>query len=418
MHIHKGLLYQEKNYTKLFTAGIVNGIGDRFNQVAVLGLLLSITGSGLAIGIAFAIRLLPYLIFAPLGGSLADRYPRKRIMIATDITRAVFALLPLFIRDSGDVWIIWLTLFMLAAGEALYAPTRMSALPLVVSKKHLLKVNSLEELMTGIILIIGSLSGGALAVWLGSDTLFLCNSISFLISALLLARLPQLVSKTAAQEQHTNPKPDTSDYSQPKLMAHRHGWAEFKPLLAASPYLQLMLVIYAIWPIGDGIFNILLSVYATKVFHAGDFGIGLMYGALGIGIIAGSALTGRFAGKLKTVAVLTLLAEGICHILISQSASMLIAAGLMVLTAAISSIGGACNQTLLMNIVPENLRGRFMGMLGSLQNTIMGVSMFLSGFLLEILTPRMLGLAGGLFLTVMGTCFTAYYLHFRTSLQT
>lgn len=59
-----------------------------------------------------------------------------------------------------------------------------------------------------------------------------------------------------------------------------------------------------------------------------------------------------------------------------------------------------------------------MGMLGSLQNTIMGVSMFLSGFLLEILTPRMLGLAGGLFLMIMGTCFTAYYLHFRTSLQT
>lgn len=425
MLIRRGLLHQERDYAKLFGAGIVNGIGDHFSQVAVLGLLLSLTGSGLAVGIAFAIRLIPYLVFAPLGGWLADRFSKKRLMIATDLIRAVFALLPLFVKDAGDIWIIWLAMFLLSAGEALYAPTRMSAIPLLVRKEHLLKVNSLEELMTGIILIFGSVSGGAVAVWLGSETSFLCNAVSFLISASLLARLPQLTKTTQNEENHTTQNEEerrtqlagSPEQSQSRPAARRQGWAEFKQLLAASPYLRLMLFIYAVWPIGDGIFNILLSVYATQVFHAGDFGIGLMYGSLGVGLIAGSALTGRFAGQLRTAAILTLLAEGICHILVSQSGSMLIAAGLMVLTAAISSIGGASNQTILMNTVPEHLRGRFMGMLGSLQNTIMGISMFLSGFLLEILTPRMLGLAGGLLLMTMGACFTAIYLVFRSRLQ-
>lgn len=419
MLIRKGVLHHERDYAKLFGAGIVNGIGDRISQVAVLGLLLSLTGSGLAVGIAFAIRLVPYLIFAPLGGWLADRFPKKRLMIAADLIRAAFALLPLFVRDVGDIWIIWLSMFLLSAGEALYVPARMSAIPLLVRKEHLLKINSLEEVMTGFILIFGSVTGGAVAVWLGSEASFLCNAVSFLISALLLARLPQL-SRTAQHDEHAQPQsasPGSLDHSQLEPMARRQGWAEFKSLLAASPYLRLMLFIFAVWPIGDGIFNILLSIYATEVFHAGDFGIGLMYGALGIGLVAGSALTGRFAGQLRIAAILTLLAEGICHILVSQSGSMLIAAGLMVLTAAISSIGGACNQTLLMNTVPEYLRGRFMGMLGSMQNTIMGISMFLSGFLLEVLTPRMLGLAGGLFLMTMGACFTAVYLFFRPRLQ-
>lgn len=433
MLIRRGLLHQERDYTKLFGAGIVNGIGDRFSQVAVLGLLLSLTGSGLAVGIAFAIRLIPYLVFAPLGGWLADRFSKKRLMITTDLIRSGFALLPLFVKDAGDIWIIWLAMFLLSAGEALYAPTRMSAIPLLVRKEHLLKINSLEELMTGIILIFGSVSGGAVAIWLGSEASFLCNAVSFLISALLLARLPQLTKTTQNEENsitqneenrttQNEEEPRTHlagspEQSQSRPAARRQGWAEFKQLLAASPYLRLMLFIYAVWPIGDGIFNILLSVYATQVFHAGDFGIGLMYGSLGVGLIAGSALTGRFAGQLRTAAILTLLAEGICHILVSQSGSMLIAAGLMVLTAAISSIGGASNQTILMNTVPEHLRGRFMGMLGSMQNTIMGISMFLSGFLLEVLTPRMLGLAGGLLLMTMGACFTAIYLVFRSRLQ-
>lgn len=75
---HKHTLREEKQYARLFAAGIVNGIGDRFSQVAVLGLLLSLTGSGLAVGITFAVRLVPYLLFGPLGGMLADRFSKNR----------------------------------------------------------------------------------------------------------------------------------------------------------------------------------------------------------------------------------------------------------------------------------------------------------------------------------------------------
>ncbi len=437
---HWSLLKEEKNYARLFAASIVNGMGDRFSQVAVLGLLLSLTGSGLAVGITFAIRLLPFLIFGPLGGMLADRFSKKHIMITTDLVRAAFALSPLFVRDAGDVWIIYVTSFLLAAGEALYSPARMSLIPRLVRKDNLLHVNSLEEVLGGLVLIGGSVTGGAISSLLGVETTFLLNSLSFLACAVILIRLPILQGTLRAQKSQHRPvvEPEipssSSAVSRRTTQIPRCEWkrtfvrrrtretrpstpAAFRKLLSRSPFLRLMLMIFAVWPIGDGIFNILLSVYAVNVFHMGDLGIGILYGALGAGLVIGSGLTGKFARHIRAAAILTLLVEGICHMLISQSGSFLLLAVLLTCMAVCSSIGSACNQTLLMTIVPDRMQGRFMGMLATMQNSIMGTAMLLGGFLLEVLSPRLLGLVGGLLLTLSGTGFAAVYFLFRNRLQ-
>lgn len=392
---HGLILRQEKNYAKLFAAGIVNGIGDRFSQVAVLGLLLYLTGSGLAVGITFAVRLLPFLLFGPLGGWLADRFSKKRIMIATDLARVIFALSPLLVREAEDVWIIYVNSFLLSAGEALYSPARMSAIPLLVGKEHLLKVNSLEEVLTGLVLIGGSLSGGLVSSLLGAETTFVLNSLSFFVSALLLRSFPSMKRgaiaehrRTAAEESLPAPRPGRSN-------ANRRTLPDW---LIRSPFLLLMLAVFSVWPIGDGIFNTFLSVYAIEVFHRGDLGIGILYGALGAGLVIGSGMTGKFTRHMKAAAILTLFVEGVFHVLISQSGSFMLLVILLGGTAVCSGIGNACNQTLLMTIVPDRVRGRFMGMLATMQNTMMGIAMFLGGLTLKEVSPRALGLFGGLLL--------------------
>jgi MFS family permease len=83
---------EEKQYRRLFLAGIVNGIGDRFSSVAVLAMILHLTGSGLAVGMTLAIRLIPSLFFRPIGGRLVNRFSRKTILVVTDLIRIVFAL--------------------------------------------------------------------------------------------------------------------------------------------------------------------------------------------------------------------------------------------------------------------------------------------------------------------------------------
>lgn len=407
---HGLLLKQEKNYARLFAAGIVNGIGDRFSQVAILGLLLSLTGSGLAVGITFAVRLLPFLIFGPFGGWLADRFSKKRIMIVTDVVRVLFALSPLLVREAGDVWIIYVNSFLLAAGEALYSPARMSAIPFLVKKEHLLRVNSLEEVLTGLVLIGGSLSGGLVSSLFGTETTFVLNSLSFLISAMLLRRIPSLVGAAAAGNRRTGVEESIPAPRPGRNVSHSRNWPNW---LIRSPFLLLMLSVFAVWPIGDGIFNILLSVYAVEVFHQGDLGIGILYGALGAGLVLGSGMTGKFTRHMKAVAILTLLIEGVFHVMISQSGSFMLSVLLLGGKAICSGIGNACNQTLLMTIVPDRIRGRFMGMLAAMQNTMMGIAMFLGGLMLEEVSPRALGLFGGMLLATAGAGASLVYLLFR-----
>jgi MFS family permease len=386
------ILRQEPSYRRLFAAGLVNGIGDRFSQVAVLGLLLSLTGSGLAIGITFAVRLFPYLVFGPLGGWLADRFSKKTIMIFTDAVRLLFALTPLLVHDSGDVWIIYVSSFALSAGEAIYAPARMSLIPRLVRRDHLLAVNSLEQAMVGFVLIGGSVTGGILAAAIGGQVSFALNAASFLVSGLLLLRLDPAGQPSAAEPSavKSKPKPTT------------HRTLDIRRLVSQSFFLRIMLIVFAVWPIGDGIFNVLISVYAAEVFHMGDIGIGLLYGALGAGMLIGSGLAGRMARHMRTVAVLALSLEGVFQVMGSQSPSFLLLFLLLAISAVITSVGNACNETVLMQLVPNEWQGRFFGGLATLQNTVMGVTMLASGFLLEAMTPRTLGLAGGTFLALLG----------------
>jgi MFS family permease len=135
--MHSFFLVKEKQYRKLFLAGVINGIGDRFSQVSTLTLLLQLTGSGYAVGVTMALRLLPFLIFGPLGGRSADRYSRKILLVVTDLARVGFALSFLLVHTRHDIWIIYVSSFILASGEAIYAPTRKATLPLLISREQL-----------------------------------------------------------------------------------------------------------------------------------------------------------------------------------------------------------------------------------------------------------------------------------------
>ncbi len=91
------LLRVETRYRRLLTASLISGIGDWFNSVALLSLLLHFTGSGLAVGLTLAVRTLPYLVMGPIGGILTDKFNRKKIRMISDFARAVLALTFLFI---------------------------------------------------------------------------------------------------------------------------------------------------------------------------------------------------------------------------------------------------------------------------------------------------------------------------------
>ncbi|UVI28466.1 hypothetical protein [Paenibacillus spongiae] len=128
-----------------------------------------------------------------------------------------------------------------------------------------------------------------------------------------------------------------------------------------------------------------------------------------MGLLLGSGLTGKFSNRMEAACIFAFLLDGILNIFISQAGNFGMAVIFMTLTACCTAIGNDCNRTMLMNVVPHRFQGRFFGMLATLQNTIMGAAMFLSGISLEVLSPRALGLAGGILLSAAGAGFVLVY---------
>ncbi|MFP3389235.1 MFS transporter [Brevibacillus sp. SIMBA_040] len=379
---------QKPNVRRLLSANLLSGIGDWFNSVAVLSLLLEITGSAMAIGITLALRTLPHLIFGPFGGWLADRFNRKGVLIACDLARAVIALSFLFVSKEADLWIVYTGTFLLVAFSAMYNPSRLSILPQIVSRNELASANALDQSVFGIVMAIGSLVGGVfIALW-GSDIAFLYNSLSFLASAILLVRLNVPKSQIQEDVQNQTASEQATTY---KDVLH---------FIQKTPIVYSVLLLTTLWSIGGGIINVLISVYAYQVFDAGKMGIGLLYGAIGLGFIVGGMIAGRLQRYPYEVASVGLAVEGFAFLLTSFSPTIYVTALFYALSTIAGGMGNASLNTLLMRHIRPQYHGRVFALEMTLSNVLIGLSMLVGGWVLTIADPRLVGFIAGCFVTV------------------
>ncbi|WP_379158674.1 MFS transporter [Paenibacillus sp. sgz5001063] len=381
-------------YSRLFAAGLVNGVGDRFSSIAMLALLLKVTGSGMAVGIALGIRVIPFLFMAPLAGILVGRMPRRTLMMAVDILRIPVALSFLLVDGEHRLWLLYAGSFIMAAGEAVYSPVRKSSIPLLVSPDALLKINSLEQLMTGCVLILGAFTGGVVSLWWGPQMGFVLNAASFLLAALLIRGIK--FPETAVSEAEQMAATGAAEKVVSQGFRRQAGrWQTLKLLIGGSRVLQIIMAYELLVPIINGWDNVLISVYAVQVFHMGDVGVGAFYGALGIGLSL-SFFAGRLLKqRLLSIALTGLLLEGILLMSISGSSHFGVAFVLYILLSLCGGIGNACLDTLVMRETPPAQQPVLFGILAAISGSLIGVSMFGAGWLLDIVGPRTLGFSGG-----------------------
>lgn len=376
----------EKPYQKLFYAGIINGIGDRFSQVALLTLILQITGSGLAVGTSLALRMLPFLLFGPFSSTIAHKFSRKKLLIYTDIFRACIAISFLFIDSPNDIWIIYAGSFLLASGEALYSPTRKASIPVIVQKKHIKTINSWEQVLLGFVLIIGALAGGIVSYLFGPSQSFLVNIFSFLFASILIAQIPSLEKAENADTQQRINEQKT---------------ASFLFVVLSSSFLTLLLSTDLLIPLANGMENVLISVYAVKTFQVEGLGVGVLYSVLGTGFIISPLLTKRITKHYLFIAFLCIVVEGILLIIVSCSPSFILVVFLFGVLTIFGGISNTLLDTVAMQSVPENQQGMYFGLSETISNTMLGLSMFLTGILLESFSPRTMGaINGGLYVLV------------------
>ncbi len=371
------LLKGNRNFRLIWTGEVISHLGDWFNLVAVMGLLLKLTGSAQAAGWIIIIRSLPYFFMSPVAGVVADRFNRKTVMILSDIFRALVVLSLLLVRDRSDVWIIYTATTLEILFSTFFTPAKSAAIPMIATKDELISANALSSISWSVMLTLGAALGGAVSALLGHQTAFILNSISYLISAgmILQAHIPRSHWEGKTQLQ--------SPFRQ--FMEGLHYVRDKKDTLA-------YLLVKTGWGLSGGIL-LLITILGNKVFAFGgssDAGIGILYTARGLGTALGPLIARHIGGNsqegMRKWIGYSFVLGGIFFAGFGFSHSLWMACLTLVLSHCGTSILWVFSTTLLQLNTRDEIRGRVFASEWALFTFAMSLSNYLTGVGLDRLS--------------------------------
>jgi MFS family permease len=392
-----GLLRDNRNYRFTWSGQIVSEVGDHFNNIAVFSLALANTGSGLVVAGVLIARAIPAVLAGPVAGVLLDRLDRKRIMIASDLVRAVVALTFILAIPAGRTWLLYILGGLLMFASPFFTSGRASILPSIATRDELHTANSLTQLTQWTTVTIGSFLGGVSVTAFGYKLAFAFNAFSFLFSAFCISRLRVEKGFRAARR----------DLSEDRVARPWHEYKEGLRYMRSQPLILAIGLVAVGWATGGGAAQILFSVFGENVFHRGPAGIGVIWGSAGIGLIIGALVAHRlgrnlsFAGYKRTISI-SYLIHGGAYVLFSQAPTFALACACIALSRAAVAVSSVLNFAQQLRHVSDEYRGRVFSTIESWNWMTMMLSMALAGVASEHYSPRVIGAWSGLFSSTTG----------------
>lgn len=189
-------------FARLYAAQTISQIGDAFTWVALalLAYQLAEKDAAVVLGTALTLRVTAFVLFSPLAGVLADRLERRTILVGCHFARAVVIGLMPFV---GEVWQVYVLMFLLNSLTAFFTPTNQATVPLVVGREDAGPAFALSSATTELLGIVGPGLAGVLAAFVGGRSLFFFDAASFVLAGLLVLTLPSLRAGRGEVERST-----------------------------------------------------------------------------------------------------------------------------------------------------------------------------------------------------------------------
>ena len=371
------LLRSNHDFRNLFIGQLVSQTGDWFNSVALFTLLLSLTGSGEAVGYILIIKLLPSFFAGPLAGVVADRFNRKTIMIVADIVRGFLVLGFLLVQRPEQVWIVYALAALEVVVSTFFDPAKSAAIPSIVSREELISANALSSASWSITLALGAALGGVVTDAFGRNTAFIVDSLSFFASAVYIARV------------HLRSSTETPERSKHLSIADATGVTDFiegARYLRSNPRVMALLLVKSGWGLGGGVL-LLLTIYGKQIFPIGRDGaasIGLLYAARGLGALIGPMIAGVItSGEPRTMRKAISIAffvSAAFYLLIAHSPVLAVALICVMGAHSGGSIQWVFSTTLLQMTVPDRFLGRVFALEMAVLTLTMSISTYVTGW--------------------------------------
>jgi MFS family permease len=336
-----------RNYRLFFVGQSISLSGTWIQRVAQAWLVLDLTGSGTAVGLVTALQFVPLLLLAPIGGVIADRVNKRRMLILTQTASALAAatLGALVLTGVVELWMVYALAFALGVAGSVDNPTRQTFVLEMVGREQLTNALSLNSTLINAARVIGPALAGALIISIGIGWCFVLNAVSYL-AVIVALRMMSVDDLDSAPIQARHPG------------QLREGFRYVR----STPAVLTPLLMMAVAGTFAYEYQVVLPLLARFTFGGDAQTFAMMTSAMGVGAVAGGLFTAsrqsrpamalaHTAGLFGAVQIMASLAPGLVACLIS----------LVALGAVGVSFIALGNSTLQLTAAPE-MRGRVMGL--------------------------------------------------------
>jgi len=342
---------RSRNFRLFWYGQLISLIGTWMQTTGQAWLVLTLTHSALALGIVGALQFLPILLFTLFGGVVADRLPKRRLLLFTQSFAALQATVLWLLVMTGTVqlWHVYVLAFLLGLTNSLDMPTRQSFVVEMVGQETLPNAIALNSSIFNMARIVGPGIAGLIIARFGESPLFLLNAISFIPVIIGLAMID--INKLHAQPQRNNASPQSALQSIGEGLVY--VWK--------TPAVLLVIAVIGIVSLFGVNFNVTLPLVATEVLNSGAEGFGFISSTFGLGALI-AALWLAWGNKEPSIIqmLISAISFSITLGLFAISRWYPLSLLLVALTGFAQITFMAIGNTTLQTVTPNYLRGRIM----------------------------------------------------------
>ncbi|MBL4935694.1 MFS transporter [Clostridium sp. YIM B02515] len=390
-------IFKNKNFMLLFIGKLVSQFGDVIYNMAIGWYILSVTSSAIQMSIYMALGTVVYIVMGPIGGVIADRYDRKKIIIWMDIIRgiavAVTGILMYFNIES--IYLFYISSTILSICGALFVPASNAMMPMIVDDNQLTKANSMGGSVGSMANIVGTIVGGILYALLGIKIIFVLNAVSYIACGILevLITMPSNNRDNNGQEDSQDKKHIFKELSESySFVKNQNG---LFILMWFSTIINFILIpLMAVYV--PYIFNQILKVSTEQYSYVGAASaVGFIIGATTISMLPQRDKIYKYINM--SLIAFSILIFSIYFVMLASSKGILPSKMVVILFIAIYLFIGMANSILnipigvvVQRLVPNEILGKVTSLLNTLIMAAMPLGMLMGGATADLMPMNML----------------------------
>jgi MFS transporter, DHA3 family, macrolide efflux protein len=382
-----------RNFRLLWFGQLVSQLGDKAYNIALMWWLFEKTKSPFFVSSFLVASMLPELIFGPVAGVYIDRWNKKKILVVSDIVRGivVLTLAVLYQLNLLEIWHIYIAALCISLCAALFNPTAMSVIPIIVEKGKLQQANAMSQMVTGGVSIIGPLLGASSVALIGYVGVLVFNGISYIISGVCEVFL----------RIHTIEK-QTKESVFASLMQGFH-------YIRTDVRVSVIVVVIAIVHVFVGSIVVIMPFVANLLAGNALNNLGVLQAAIGLGMIVGAVYISKYVRKIFNELYLfyAIMCMGLG--ILTLGVLQLMQVQLLVFYAIVCTMIGLCIaiasvfwRTIAQLYVPEEMTGRVFSVFSTTGNISLPISIGAFGILLNYIDSALLLSLAGICLIIIG----------------